>query len=256
MTPFSNPPDFIPISLSGQDVLDWVHWARVGARSADRKSGANLISDLTIVGPDLAQRYTACFDDFSWNDGDVLPTTADACSGLFLFNLGDGFQISVPADTTPKTLKLYIGAEFGTAKLQASLSDSSVTSYVDRTMLTDGSAAGTYSIDFQAGSPGQTLTVTYTFDDSVGGDITLEAAALTAKHPDVAIAQPALEQIFNAPATFTASVLASQENASINTVSLLQDNNLLFTLSDSPFDFPGRELSCWELRLHCTDDGL
>src|SRR5256885_5405705 len=105
-------------------------------------------------------------------------------------------------------------------------------------MVTLGSAGGTYSIDFQAGSPGQALTVTYTITDYIGGDITLEAAAITAKHPDVAITQPAPDQILNAPATFTASVQASQEIANINGVSLLQDNNLLLTLPNLPFDFP------------------
>ena len=181
-------------------------------------------------------QYSSCFDDFSWSNGNpTSPSVLDACSGLFVWNVGDGFQLDVPADTTPKTLKLYVGADSSTGRLSASLSDNSAAAYVDTGMLTDGDAAGTYSIDFQAASPGQKLTITYTLAE--GSDITIEAAALTPRHPYVAILQPVAEQSFTAPAAFTATVQASQSNTNISSVSLLQDNSLLPTLASSPFDF-------------------
>ena len=104
-------------------------------------------------------------------------------------------------------------------------------------MVTDGAAAATYIIDFQAGSPGQTLTVTYTLDDLDWGEVTLEAAVLTPKHPSVAITQPTVGQAFTAPAMFTAAANASQVGATLDNVSLLQDGNPLLALTTPPFNF-------------------
>ena len=236
MTRFSNPPDYSTINLSDPEVIDWVHWGRLGNPGVDRRSGVNLISNLTTIGQHSPVQYSSCFDDFSWSNGNpTSPSVLDACSGLFVWNVGDGFQLDVPADTTPKTLKLYVGADSSTGRLSASLSDNSAAAYVDTGMLTDGDAAGTYTIDFQAASPGQKLTITYTLAE--GSDITIEAAALTPRHPYVAILQPVAEQSFIAPAAFTATVQASQSNTNISSVSLLQDNSLLPTLASSPFDF-------------------
>lgn len=237
MTAFSNPPQYTPINLSDPEAFDWVHWGLSDANSADRMTGANRISGLTIIGPDSPVKYTSCFDDFKWSNGDVNPNIADACSGLYLWNQGDGFQITVPADTTPKTLKLFIGADGATGTLQASLSDNSAPVFTDSSMVTDGDAAGTYSIDFQAASPGQTLSVTYTLSQMDWGDITIEAAELTPKHPDVTIVQPTADQVFASPTSFTADVQASQEAATIGSVSLFQNGASLLTLNNSPFDF-------------------
>ncbi|HEU5234523.1 MAG TPA: IPT/TIG domain-containing protein [Terriglobales bacterium] len=235
MTPFSYPPDYSQINLSDPEVLDWVHWGLSGASGVDRKSGANLISGLTVIGAEAPTQYASCADHFSWTNGNVNTNVVDACSGLFLQSVGDGFQITVPADTTPKTLKLYVATDHGSGRLQASLSDSSAVPYSDSSMLTGGDAGGTYSIDFESASAGQTLTVVYTL--TVAGDITIEAAELTPKHPNVAITQPSTGQSFTAPASFTASVQASQIGSTIGSVSLLQDGNSLLTLNNSPFDF-------------------
>ena len=48
--------------------------------------------------------------------------------------VGNGFEITVPADTTTKTLKLYVGVWFTQDKLKATLSDASAPAYVDTTL--------------------------------------------------------------------------------------------------------------------------
>lgn len=237
ITPWNYPqPQYQPVNLSDPEVLDWVHWGLNDTGSIDRKAGANIIGSLTILGADSPQRYTGCFNDFSWTNGDVNPTVPVACAGIELFGVGEGFQLTVPADTTPRTLKLYVGADGATEKLQAQLSDNSAPAYVDTSFTTDQDEAGTYVIDFQAASPKQTLTVTYTMQDLEWGDITIEAAVLTPKHPDVTIVQPAADQSFTGPASFLTSAKASEESAPIS-VSVLQNGYSLLTLPDPPFDF-------------------
>lgn len=238
MTPWNYPqPDFQPVNLSDPEVLDWTYWGLSSNTSVDRKSGAGIIGSLSVVGPDVPTQDQNCFDEFTWNDGDQNPSVPIACAGLMVSNTGDGYQFTVPADRTPKTLKVYIGIEGATARLEAHLSDASASAYVDSSLITDGAAAATYIIDFQAGSPGQTLTVTYTLDQLDWGEVTIEAAVLAPKHPSVAITQPTPGQAFTAPAMFTAIANASQVAATLDNVSLLQDGNSLLTLTSPPFNF-------------------
>ncbi|HKR30054.1 MAG TPA: IPT/TIG domain-containing protein, partial [Terriglobales bacterium] len=238
MTPWNYPqPDFQPVNLSDPEILDWTYWGLSSNTSVDRKSGAGIIGSLSVVGPDVPTQDQNCFDEFTWNNGDQNPSVPIACAGLMVFNTGEGYQFTVPADRTPKTLKLYVGIEGATARLEAHLSDASASAYVDTSLVTDGAAAATYIIDFQAGSPGQTLTVTYTLDQLEWGEVTIEAAVLTPKHPSVAITQPTPGQAFTAPAMFTASASASQVGATLDSVSLLQDGNSLLTLTSPPFNF-------------------
>ena len=65
--------------------------------------------------------------------------------------LGNGFQITVPADTTQRTLKLYIGLWSAQGRLEVSLSDGSAAPYVD-TSLTNSSATSNrvYTLTYKA----------------------------------------------------------------------------------------------------------
>lgn len=238
MTPFSYSPDYSAIDFSDPEIIDWVHLGLSGSGGGfDRKNGGSLISSLTVIGPDAAEQYSGCIDHFTWTNGQVTSTTADACSGLGVTRVGDAFQFTVPADTTPKTLRIYLGSQGATGTLQASLSDYSAVPYSDTTVLSDGIVAGTYSIDFRATAPGQTLTVTYTATNVEYGGILFEGIALTPKHPDIAIIQPTVGATFGAPASFTANVQAAEVAGTINSVSLSQDGAVLGTLGSSPFNF-------------------
>jgi len=97
----------------------------------------------------------------------------------------DGFSLTVPADTSQRTLVLYLGAWRTTGRLVAHLSDGSSPDYVN-TSLTNSSGAttvGAYTLTYKAASSGETLTLTYTMSTSSGGNITLQAATLVAGAP-------------------------------------------------------------------------
>ena len=122
MTPWNYPqPDFQPVNLSDPEILDWTFWGLSSNTSVDRRSGAGIIGSLSVIGPDVPTQDQNCFDEFTWNNGDQNPSVPIACAGLMVFNTGEGFQFTVPADRTPKTLKLYVGIEGATARLETHL---------------------------------------------------------------------------------------------------------------------------------------
>ena len=92
-------------------------------------------------------------------------------------NANGGFQITAPADTTVKTLNLYLEISGGAEILQTSLSDGSAPPITDQSVTDLDFASKIYSIDFRAASSGQTLTVN--FSAAHGATIGLQAAALT-----------------------------------------------------------------------------
>ena len=91
----------------------------------------------------------------------------------------------MPADTTSRTVKVYVGVWGAQGKLEATLSDSSASAYVD-TSVTDpgGSSDGiarVYTLTYRAASSGQTLTVKWTVEtmhEAQWGNVTLQAATL------------------------------------------------------------------------------
>src|SRR5262249_3165046 len=110
---------------------------------------------------------------------------------------GSGFQLTVPADTTPRTLKVYVGAFSARGSFEASLSDGSASAYSNSSLVNMGNGpSGVYSINYAAQSTGQTLTIKWTLATGMAADanVTLQAAALTApganNPPAVAITNP------------------------------------------------------------------
>jgi len=186
----------LQVNLTSPQVLDWIHWGRMSATFPDRKYQAttSLISDYTAVNgaqPSVSPGNIA----FSWSDGDVFHVLTETTADLKASVTGGGFQITVPADTTVKTLNVYAEVFSGQGKLQVSLSDSSATAINDQTITDSDVASKIYSIDFRAASAGQTLTVTFS---SLSGVVGLQAATLTQHLPVVTITSPAVAQMFPA----------------------------------------------------------
>src|SRR5438445_6859224 len=98
--------------------------------------------------------------------------------------MGSGFLITVPADTTQRTLKVYVGAFGAKGRLEASLSDNSAPAYMNTALanLMGNGPSGVYSITYAAQSAGQTLTIKWTLVQAARADanVPLHAAALTA----------------------------------------------------------------------------
>ena len=159
-----------PIDFSAAGDADWVHWGLGGDVAAynHRAGVAPSISNYTQLGDASLLQTNCCIETgFSWTDGTPSATATNAIGGIYVDTAkagGDGFQFSVPADTSQRTLLVYAGNWCVREKLQATLSDGSAPSVVDTSfdVPTANLANSVYTITFQAGSAGQTLDVTLT----------------------------------------------------------------------------------------------
>lgn len=178
------PPSSADLTVEG--LADWVHWGLDTAASLNRKSGApEQISHFTPVGATNVLRYADNYTAYSWSDGTPTLTVNGTRTGVFLTNLSTGFQLSAPADATPRTLRLYVGAYAARGRLLAYLSDFSARPYIDQSVYDLGwdNEYAVYSIHYRAGSGGQQLLVSYVSTellDGAWGNVTLQAATLTA----------------------------------------------------------------------------
>jgi len=208
------------IDLTAEGALDWARWGGGNYIPDDpaaynHKAGVTpLISTYTLVGPDAATSAEQWNDAgtplFTWSDGtptltgdglgnggSYFPNTGNSTNGL-----GDGYQITVPASTTPQILKVFTGCYSALVNFNAALSDNSAPPYDDQSMndQTGNGFNGVYTIIFAAGSAGQTLTVTITMTnvnavDRNSANLTLEAATLAGPAPLI-ITQPAPQTNF------------------------------------------------------------
>lgn len=176
-------PSFAEVNLTTEGVLDWAHWGTEEASSFDRKAGVSpQISNYTLLGNTTVRQLPDNPIGYTWSNGSPTVASAHSTTGLVIGGVGQGFQISVPADTTSKTLKLYVGLQKAKGLLQAELSDASAMPFTDVTMEdASGTLNAVYSINFKAASTGQTLKVKYTLTSDYGvpaGTISLQSATL------------------------------------------------------------------------------
>jgi uncharacterized repeat protein (TIGR01451 family) len=172
------------IDLTNEGLIDWAHWGLTGPTSFNHKASATQsISNFTPIGTGtvgwFADNSTTC----SWTDGTPTQIASNTANGINVNGaVGNGLQITVPADTNLRTLKLYVGAWYAQGRLEASLSDGSSPTYVDTSF--NGNAGGTfgvYTINFKAGSPGQTMKIRFTILNqyfSPNGNLAWRAATL------------------------------------------------------------------------------
>ncbi len=104
---------------------------------------------------------------------------------FMLTQLQSGFTVTAPADTTQRVLVVYAGGYSGGGTLTAHLSDGSAPDFVDITSVVHGDYDRNYTLTYQAGSAGQTLTVSW-INTSGTGNVTLNGAALTVAGPSIA----------------------------------------------------------------------
>lgn len=168
------------VNLTAEGELDWAHWGLRSATDLNHKaSGGSQIGAFSMIGTASAIRYENNPTAFGWTDGTPKGIVVAASDAVFAPGLGNGFRLTVPAGTTPLTLRVYVGARNGSARMVAHLSDGSAADYVDTSLVCDPDQTklAAYTFTFKAASAGQTLTVTYTLD-STAGNVTLQAATL------------------------------------------------------------------------------
>jgi hypothetical protein len=148
-----------------------------------------------------------------------------------VFDINKGFGFTAPADTGSRTLKVYVGLNNAAqATFTATLSDGSAPAYSTTISQTSGRNSYVFTLNYQADSPGQQLTVTFVRADVRGNNswITLEAAALQDGAP-IANLPPTLTAIGNQTVTegelLTVPLSASDADGPIPLT--LSENNTL-----------------------------
>jgi hypothetical protein len=154
------------VDLSDEGKLDWAHFGRNAAGDVDRKAGGPAAIALATVGAALKQ-FNSYMPMLRWSNG--TPTAnASTKGGVYVNGVDRAITLTVPADTTTRTLRVYLTHYQSTAQLVAHLSDGSAAD--SSTILTTG--ANSYyrvTVLFRAASPGQTLTLTWTERNDTGG---------------------------------------------------------------------------------------
>jgi len=172
------------INLTNDGVVDWAHWGLNGPSSFDHKGGVTQkISNYTKIGTGGLGWFTDCPTSFSWTDGTPIATAPNTTTGVNANgSVANGFEMTVPAETNLRTLKLYVGVWYAQGRLEASMSDGTAVTLTDTSLNNNGGASfGLYTINFKAGSTGQTLKVRFTILNqyfSPNGNVAWEAATL------------------------------------------------------------------------------
>lgn len=174
------------VNLTTDGAVDWIHWGLNAATDVDRKiTGLSQISNFTTIGAGTnITRLTDSPSKYSWIDGTPDTIVTNTPSGVYINNFdgpGRGFQFTVPADLIEHTIFVHVGEFSASGTLTATLSDNSAPAYSQTlTGAANQTVQGEYTIDYQAASPGQTLTVKWveTSDLGTADNITLQAVAL------------------------------------------------------------------------------
>ena len=169
------------IDLTSEGTTDWAHWGLTTASSFDHKSNVTQqISNYTRVGTGSGGNFTDGSILYSWSDGTPVTSVTNSGSAIYIAGLNKGFEINVPADTTSRTLKLYVGVYAAQGKFEASLSDASAAAITDTSVINQtGSSSQVYTITYNAATGGQSLKVRWTTAAIYRrGNIVLQAATL------------------------------------------------------------------------------
>src|SRR5262249_33558271 len=141
---------------------DWAHWGLDPTNLLNHKGGVTQqIAPLTLIGTAVGQEDTANPIGYSWSDGAPVVSVTNTATALVVTGLMNGFEFSVPADTLPRQVKVYVGAEAAQGRFQAALSDASAPAYTESSLDDPWeSTNGVYTLNYAAASTGQVLTVT------------------------------------------------------------------------------------------------
>lgn len=231
-------PQGTDVNLTEIGTIDWVHWGLFTETSLNRKAGVvPRIGDFSPVYDEAGYAFVFQFADnfntYSWSDGTPEAMVAETPTGVWAYGtpqIGSGFRFSIPADSQPRTLKVYVGAYAARGQFQAVLSDGSAPVYLDTSVFNMfNGPSRVYTLDFAADSPGQLLTVTYTLGmlRQPDGNVTLQAAALTVEDgnnpPIVTITNPAIDTNVAAGTDLTIEASANDVDGTVSSVEFFAD---------------------------------
>ncbi len=164
------------VNLTAEGTTDWIHF---GDSAINRKSGVTpQLSSPTAVGGSPMIQYSNDPRPESWTDGTPTASAVNDFNGVFTYQVGNGFSLTAPADTTSRKLILHVGGWNSAGKLTAHLSDGSAVDYTNTAAGSTGQYDGNYTLIYNAASAGQTLIVTWTIASGATGHVSVTAAAL------------------------------------------------------------------------------
>ena len=178
------------LDLSTEGLTDWTHWGLTKANSFNHLSGANTrIANVTTLGNANAKQYADNFTGYFWTHGTPTPTAENSHTGIFVYGLANGFQITAPADRARRRLNVYVGLYGARGRFEAFLSDHSAPSFTDSSLHSVyGNQYRVYTIDYASATPGQKITVRHIGEelfDTDFGNVTLQAATLVDLGPQL-----------------------------------------------------------------------
>ncbi len=172
-------------NLTNEGTLDWIDWGINTPQDVNRKANVQQqISNFTIIGSCTVQRDSYYSNsNIEWFDGTPQPDLHHHRHGEYILTgINNGFSLTVPASTTPRTLHIYVGAKLARGKFTASLDGKTFT---DATLdMRDDpnstQANSIYTVVFNGNAANQVLTVRYTAMATNGSDsyVMLQAATL------------------------------------------------------------------------------
>ena len=162
--------------LTAEGTLDWVHF---GDGALNRKTvTAPLLNDVTLIARSNSMSpYSNDIRALSWHDGTPQRVTAGNRNGLFIAGVGNGFSLTIPADSMSRVFRLHVGGWNSAARLTAALSDGSAADLSDDVTFTGGQFVRDYTLTFSSALPGQFLTVNWTMSGG-WGNVTINGASL------------------------------------------------------------------------------
>lgn len=238
------------VTLSDQNNQDWVVWGSDGTTpAATSKAQAGLISAVFDPSPTSVGNPNGEGILYSWSGGAPVAAATKVNAGISISGAGASIQLTAPADTTVRTLKIYT-AEAGNVILNASVSDGSTTPVTYTSPLPNDLGEKTYLIDYRAASAGQTITVELT---SSTNWVYVEAAALSPHLPKIEIVSPENGQVFQAGSTLNLGIDAAQFDTNIASVELLANNSQLLSLQSPYVGSWSPSQGHYSLRANATD---
>jgi hypothetical protein len=169
-------------NLTNVGRLDWNHFGYLTATAVNKKKTSPGLITLKKIGSAEFGHYDDRPATLSWIDGTPKASATDVPDGIELEAVkGVGFEIRATGSTSkPRTLTVYVGGWQASAKFTAQLGTTATMYSNENFKAGDPGADRVYTIVFQPVSDSDTLIVRWTLTDtSLGGNVTLQAAALS-----------------------------------------------------------------------------
>ena len=248
---FSEVPEGSVVDLTSEGRIDWVHWGLHTESTLNRKAGVTpLIADFerqdASNGFSYIYQYADNFNGYTWDDGVPETSVTNTPTGVWAYGtplIGSGFLFTVPADPTPRTLKVYVGVYAGVGRIEVSLSDTNAPTYVNATLTNIRNGPGrVYTIDYAADSPGQTVIVRWILSSprEATANVTLQAAALsapTANNPPFAVITNAPNSQFSIGTEIALGAEAFDRDGQVSRVEFYDRETKLGEAISAPFAF-------------------